>query len=657
MPEPLRDSDPREVGGYALESRLGAGGMGTVYFARSVDGSRLAIKVLRPELADVPEIRRRLAREAEALKRLAGEYTARVFDVNAEADCPYFVMEYVPGLTLDKHVTQFGPVSGGLAWAVVDALVAATAQFHSEGVTHRDLKPSNVIVGPDGVKVIDFGVSRLAELASTTEAGAVTGTLTWSSPEQALGDATGAPSDVFNLGMIVAFAYSGRHPFGEGTPAALMYRIVHEEPDLAGLPIRLGDIVEDCLAKKAADRPTASEVLIGVRAISRSSSNQGAHSQSTNDSRGVERTLLVNVEQELGLQLVLTDEPDNYQDYKHAEEFGGQPMQFVAEPRNLDNGNLVSSTKLSLRKSLSVGWALGAVLIILSLALIGSYARSGYYVGFDGPGGTAHLVVFEGRPQQILWFQPTIAVDSGVERRDVFPSMAADIDNKPTYFSFARAEAYVNSIRDVAAAITEVAERPTTTSTTSVVAPDVGIFAARYGVPLVSIECAGGRGVGIAIGAQLDDPWVSYIVTAPDAGGACLGRPIRNLMWGPDMNSSCGAEGTAWLNNYRRQILATCEVETPLNLWYQMESTQKPQPGDAVVHLSLNGSQLLETSGVITSTDSNSIVVSPTRQITRGALFNSTGQLIGLSTSTAGWAIPITALDPYSEELAWGLKS
>jgi len=301
MSEPLRDSDPKEIGGYELKGRLGAGGMGTVYLAHTDDGSRLAIKVLRSEFADSPEIRRRLAREADVLKRLAGGYTARVLDVNAEGEHPYLVMEYVPGLTLDKHVDRFGPVTGGLAWAVVDALVEAAAQFHTEGVTHRDLKPSNVIIGSDGVKVIDFGVSRLAELVSLSEAGAVTGTLAWSSPEQALGQVTGEPSDVFNLGMLVAFAYTGRHPFGEGTPAAVMYRIVHESPNLDGLPSRLRVIVENCLAKSAADRPTASDVLTRVRAISRSSSNQGAisGSSSTRDAGQPTGTMIVDVQRRL----------------------------------------------------------------------------------------------------------------------------------------------------------------------------------------------------------------------------------------------------------------------------------------------------------------------------------------------------------------------
>jgi len=301
MSEPLRDSDPKEIGGYELKGRLGAGGMGTVYLAHTDDGSRLAIKVLRSEFADSPEIRRRLAREADVLKRLAGGYTARVLDVNAEGEHPYLVMEYVPGLTLDKHVARFGPVTGGLAWAVVDALVEAAAQFHTEGVTHRDLKPSNVIIGSDGVKVIDFGVSRLAELVSLSEAGAVTGTLAWSSPEQALGRVTGEPSDVFNLGMLVAFAYTGRHPFGEGTPAAVMYRIVHESPNLDGLPSRLRVIVENCLAKSAAERPTASDVLTRVRAISRSSSNQGAisGSSSTRDAGQSTGTMIVDVQRRL----------------------------------------------------------------------------------------------------------------------------------------------------------------------------------------------------------------------------------------------------------------------------------------------------------------------------------------------------------------------
>ena len=298
MTEPLRDSDPREVGGYTLESRLGAGGMGTVYLARSATGEARAIKVLHAELSGSQESRSRLEREAAVLKRLRGDRSAAVYEINATAERPYLVMEYVSGLSLDKHIAKYGKLSGVLVWAVMDALLEAAEMFHAEGITHRDLKPSNVMLGEDGVKIIDFGISGLVG-SSLTEPGSTPATTLWSSPEQIRGAEVGKASDIFNLGMIFAYAWTGRNPFEAEKIDAVILKLINGEPDLAGVPSRFSQIVSDCLAKDPAQRPSAREVRDRLRLISRSSSNSDSGSRSGDLGSSLTGTVIVNVAEEI----------------------------------------------------------------------------------------------------------------------------------------------------------------------------------------------------------------------------------------------------------------------------------------------------------------------------------------------------------------------
>lgn len=298
MPEPLRDSDPREVGGYALESRLGAGGMGTVYLGRTREGEARAIKVLHADLSSSKVLRLRLEREADVLKRLRGDRSAAVYEINAEAERPYLVMEYVPGLTLDQYIAQKGKLGGVLGWAVMDALLEAAEMFHAEGITHRDLKPSNVMLGENGVKIIDFGISGHVG-SSLTELGSAPATRVWSSPEQINGGEARQSSDIFNLGMLLAYAWTGKHPFDAEPQVAMMYRVREGEPNLDGLPARFHPIVTGCLAKDPTQRPSASEVREQLRSVSRSSSNSDSGSRSGGLGSSLTGTVIVNVAEEI----------------------------------------------------------------------------------------------------------------------------------------------------------------------------------------------------------------------------------------------------------------------------------------------------------------------------------------------------------------------
>ena len=251
----LLDSDPLTVSGYTLHSRLGEGAYGVVYAASHARFGRVALKVLRPTLANIPQVRARLRAEAQALQRVQGNCTAAVLEVNADAPVPYLALELVEGLNLFQYVGTHGPFKGPILEALKDGLVEALASVHAANLVHRDLKPTNIMYGPAGVKVLDFGISVLLEVAASTGTDITLGTETWMSPEQAQGDPVRPASDVFNLGMVLAYAATGVHPFGAGKPAALVYRVVHEMPNLAGVPNSVLAFVAQCLQKDALQRP------------------------------------------------------------------------------------------------------------------------------------------------------------------------------------------------------------------------------------------------------------------------------------------------------------------------------------------------------------------------------------------------------------------
>ena len=258
--EPLRDDDPSRVGRYRLTARLGAGGMGVVYLGAGWDGSQVAVKVLRPELADDPEFRARFGREVASLMRVRGECTVRVVEADTESSQPFMVTEYAEGPSLSEHIDRHGPLGAGMLYGLATGLAEALTAIHAAGVVHRDLKPSNVILGQAGPKVIDFGIAQTLDATSVTKTGMMVGSAGFMAPEQVTGRA-GQAADVFSWAVTVAYAASGQPPFGTGESLAILYRILHDSPDVAAVPETLRPLVTAALAKDPRLRPTARELL------------------------------------------------------------------------------------------------------------------------------------------------------------------------------------------------------------------------------------------------------------------------------------------------------------------------------------------------------------------------------------------------------------
>ncbi|SHN07320.1 serine/threonine protein kinase [Streptomyces yunnanensis] len=257
----LGADDPLSVGGYRLAARLGAGGMGKVYLSHTPGGRPVALKVIRPEFAEDSEFRRRFAQEVRAAERVQGLYTAPVIDSDTEGPHPWLATAYVSGPTLASAVAEHGPLPAPTMLLLTAGVAEALQVVHSAGIVHRDLKPSNVLLAADGPRVIDFGIARAADSTALTSSGVTVGTPAFMSPEQAAGRTVGPQSDVFALGQIAAFAALGRSAHGDGPSHAVLYRIVHEDPDLAGLPAELDELVRRCLAKDPDARPSLGEVL------------------------------------------------------------------------------------------------------------------------------------------------------------------------------------------------------------------------------------------------------------------------------------------------------------------------------------------------------------------------------------------------------------
>ncbi|WP_240647121.1 serine/threonine-protein kinase, partial [Streptomyces globisporus] len=257
---PLTSEDPRTVGSYRTLVRLGAGGMGVVYLARSAGGALAAVKVIRAEHAADPGFRARFRREAEAAARITGPWVVPVLGADTEAREPWLATAFVPGPSLAHVVATGGPLLPVTVRALGSRLAEALAAVHEAGLIHRDVKPGNVLLALDGPRLIDFGIARHEGATALTATGAVIGTPGYLAPEQASAGSLGPPCDVFSLGCVLVYAATGRGPFGEGGGAGALFRTVHEEPDLTGVPPGLAPLITACLAKDPAARPPASRV-------------------------------------------------------------------------------------------------------------------------------------------------------------------------------------------------------------------------------------------------------------------------------------------------------------------------------------------------------------------------------------------------------------
>ncbi|GGS48336.1 bifunctional serine/threonine-protein kinase/ABC transporter substrate-binding protein [Streptomyces badius] len=254
----LRPTDPARVGGHRLLGRLGAGGMGVVYLGRTDAGALAAVKVILPELAEDEDFRTRFRREAEAARRVDSPWAVRVTDADTESERPWLATEFVPGPTLSDVVARRGPLPVRSVAVLGRLLSRALAAVHDAGLVHRDVKPGNVLLTADGPRLIDFGIARAADATALTATGLVVGTPGFLPPEQASGDTAGSAGDVFSLGCLLAYAATGRPPFGSGAVDALLYRTLHDEPDLDGIEEPwLRALLQRCLAKEPSDRPEA----------------------------------------------------------------------------------------------------------------------------------------------------------------------------------------------------------------------------------------------------------------------------------------------------------------------------------------------------------------------------------------------------------------
>lgn len=263
----LRREDPRVVGSFRLHRRLGAGGMGVVYLGSDRKGQRVALKVIRPDLAEDQEFRSRFAREVSAARRIRGGCTARLVAADLEADRPWFATQYVPGPSLHDKVAEEGALPAAEVAAIGAALSEGLVAVHEAGVVHRDLKPSNILLSPKGPRIIDFGIAWATGSSTLTHVGTAVGSPGFLAPEQVRGAAVTPATDVFSLGATLAYASTGDSPFGHGSSEVMLYRVVHEEPQLDGVPDALAPLLRACLAKNPEDRPTTLQLSLRLKEI------------------------------------------------------------------------------------------------------------------------------------------------------------------------------------------------------------------------------------------------------------------------------------------------------------------------------------------------------------------------------------------------------
>ncbi|MER7534241.1 serine/threonine-protein kinase [Streptomyces sp. NPDC097704] len=263
----LRREDPRIVGSFRLHRRLGAGGMGVVYLGSDRRGQRVALKVIRPDLAEDQEFRSRFAREVSAARRIRGGCTARLVAADLEADRPWFATQYVPGPSLHDRVAEEGGLRAADVASIGAALSEGLVAVHEAGVVHRDLKPSNILLSPKGPRIIDFGIAWATGASTLTHVGTAVGSPGFLAPEQVRGAAVTPATDVFSLGATLAYASMADSPFGHGSSEVMLYRVVHEEPQLHGVPDALAPLIRACLAKDPEDRPSTLQLSMRLKEI------------------------------------------------------------------------------------------------------------------------------------------------------------------------------------------------------------------------------------------------------------------------------------------------------------------------------------------------------------------------------------------------------
>jgi hypothetical protein len=266
---PRREDDPAAVGPYSVAAVLGRGGMGRIYLGRPSSGAPglATVKVIRPEYADDPQFRRRFQREATALERVRGEHTAVFLGADFDGKLLWMAAEYIPGLSLSDAVSAAGRLGAEAAWRLLGDLGSAVGAMERVGVVHRDLKPANTVLGPDGARLIDFGIAYAAETSTITVTGQQVGTPAYMSPEQVRGQSVSSAADVFSLGSVLAYAVAGSAPFGAGTAVDVLHRVAFEPPkeevleQVAAVDRGLAALVERCLEKDAGRRPTPEELI------------------------------------------------------------------------------------------------------------------------------------------------------------------------------------------------------------------------------------------------------------------------------------------------------------------------------------------------------------------------------------------------------------
>ncbi|GAA3382953.1 hypothetical protein GCM10020369_06910 [Cryptosporangium minutisporangium] len=277
----MHAGDPLRLGRYRMIGRLGEGGQGAVYLGVTEGDERVAVKVLKPDLVADTSARRRFLGEVDLARQVSSFCIAEVLDADLDAERPYIVSEFVEGSSLSEAVTADGPRTGGALHRLAVGTVTALVAIHRAGVVHRDFKPHNVLLGPDGPRVIDFGIARMQD-ATVTAASGVLGSVSYMSPEQIGGEVVGPPSDVFSWAATVAFAATGRHLFGNDSVPSVLRRILYDPPVLAGLPPALVPILAECLEKDPARRPSASSVLLRLL----------GHDEQSTDARAIEARVL-----------------------------------------------------------------------------------------------------------------------------------------------------------------------------------------------------------------------------------------------------------------------------------------------------------------------------------------------------------------------------